>query len=112
MSMLPPEGKLKDPSAAWERVQNRTIYLAVKRLQDIVFSLSALVLLSPLFLLIALLVVMDDPHGGPVFSQERVGKDGRLFRMYKFRSMCVDAEAQLKELMRFNEMNEIGRAHV
>ena len=105
MSMLPPEGKLKDPSAAWERVQNRTIYLAVKRLQDIVFSLSALVLLSPLFLLIALLVVMDDPHGGPVFSQERVGKDGRLFRMYKFRSMCVDAEAQLKELMRFNEMN-------
>lgn len=77
----------------------------MKRLQDIVFSLSALVLLSPLFLLIALLVVMDDPHGGPVFSQERVGKDGRLFRMYKFRSMCVDAEAQLKELMRFNEMN-------
>lgn len=40
-----------------------------------------------------------------MFSQERVGKDGRLFRMHKFRSMCVDAEAQLKELMRFNEMN-------
>lgn len=102
---MPPDSKLKERPEVWGETSHINTYLAVKRFQDIVFSLLALILLSPLFLLIALLVVIDDPQGGPFFSQERVGKDGRPFRMYKFRSMCVDAEAQLKELMRYNEMN-------
>lgn len=103
--MVPPESELREMPVTREKTSGRNVYLAVKRLQDIIFSLLALILLSPLFLLIALLVVIDDPHGSPFFSQERVGKDGRLFRMYKFRSMCVDAEAKLRELMRYNEMN-------
>jgi lipopolysaccharide/colanic/teichoic acid biosynthesis glycosyltransferase len=57
-----------------------------------------MVLLSPLFLLIALLIKLED--GGPViFSQIRVGRFGREFRMFKFRSMRPDAEARLKELL-------------
>ena len=102
---MPPDSKLKERPEVWGETSHINTYLAVKRFQDIVFSLLALILLAPLFLLIALLVVIDDPQGGPFFSQERVGKDGRPSRMYKFRSMCVDAEAQLKELMRYNEMN-------
>ena len=64
----------------------------VKRLFDIVLSASALLLLSPLYCAIALIVRHDSP--GPVFfSQERVGRSGRIFRIYKFRTMHIDAEA-------------------
>ncbi len=74
--------------------------LALKRLLDIVGSMAALIVLSPLFLLITLLVKMD---GGPaLFTQTRVGKFGREFKMYKFRSMCMNAEARLKELLARN----------
>jgi lipopolysaccharide/colanic/teichoic acid biosynthesis glycosyltransferase len=69
-----------------------------KRGLDLLASGSAMVLLSPLFLLIALLIKLED--GGPViFSQIRVGRFGREFRMFKFRSMRPDAEARLKELL-------------
>jgi len=68
-------------------------YGPVKRLADVVFSLLALVLLSPLLLLIALLVKLTSP--GPVlFRQERMSLDGTVFRMLKFRSMRADAEAE------------------
>ena len=78
---------------------------APKRLFDIVVSLVMLVLLSPVFLAIAVLVKLD---GGPiVFPQVRVGKRGRLFKMLKFRSMCVDAEARLKDLLARNELSGI-----
>jgi lipopolysaccharide/colanic/teichoic acid biosynthesis glycosyltransferase len=61
--------------------------------------------LSPLFAAIAALIKWED--GGPVFfSQVRVGKDGRRFHIWKFRSMCQDAEARLKELMARNHHRE------
>ena len=63
----------------------------VKRVLDIVFSCVLLILLSPLFLVIMLLVCMDT-KGGPFFFQERIGRGGRVFKMYKFRSMAVNAE--------------------
>jgi lipopolysaccharide/colanic/teichoic acid biosynthesis glycosyltransferase len=73
-----------------------------KRACDIIASLAALFLLAPLFLLIGLLIKLED--GGPViFSQTRVGKFGREFKMYKFRSMCRDAEARLQELLEKNQ---------
>jgi len=69
----------------------------LKRLMDVVGAASALILLSPVFLAIALAVKADD--GGPVFFRQlRVGKDGSLFRMVKFRSMVTDAEAKLAAL--------------
>jgi Undecaprenyl-phosphate glucose phosphotransferase len=68
-------------------------YGPVKRLADIVFSLAALVLLSPLLLVIAVLVKLTSP--GPVlYRQQRMSLDGTLFEMYKFRSMRADAEAE------------------
>lgn len=82
-------------------------YLLVKRLQDIALSMLALLVLFPLLLLISILIVLDDPHGGPIFAQERAGRNGRIFRMYKFRTMCVDAEEQLEALKRDNEMDRI-----
>ena len=80
---------------AWSVVTGFAYFL--KRIFDIVVSLIALVLLAPVFALIALAVKLD---GGPVFfRQTRFGLYGREFGMLKYRSMCVDAEAKLKDLL-------------
>jgi lipopolysaccharide/colanic/teichoic acid biosynthesis glycosyltransferase len=76
-----------------------------KRTLDIFASVGMLILLSPLFALIGVLVWLED--GGPIFfSQTRVGKNGKQFQMYKIRSMCLDAEQRLKELMAQNQHKE------
>ena len=81
------------------------IYKFIKRAFDIVASAVGLVVLSPLFLVVSILIVLDDPKGPPFFMQTRVGKDGKEFKFYKFRSMVVEAEAQLGSLMDRNEMD-------
>lgn len=80
-------------------------YWAVRRAQDIIFSLISLIVLSPLMLLIAIIIFIDDPKGSPIFTQIRCGKDGKPFKFYKFRSMCVNAESKLETLLKDNEMN-------
>ena len=84
-------------------IEDRAAYRFVKRAFDIVFSAAVLVVFCWLFAIIAILIKVDDPKGPVFFSQERVGKDGRTFRMLKFRSMCVDAEDKLAELRELNE---------
>lgn len=87
---------------AWRCTLGCTAFL--KRCLDITVSAVMLLLLSPLLLVIAYLVKRD---GGPVFfKQKRVGLRGREFGMLKFRSMCVDAEARLKELLAQNEKSD------
>lgn len=77
----------------------------LKRALDIVLSLAALIVLSPLFGLIALLVWIED--GGSIFfTQIRVGQFGREFKMFKIRSMCLDAEQRLKDLLARNQHKE------
>lgn len=82
-----------------------TWYLLIKRVQDIVLSLLALIILFPIMLIVAILIYIDDPKGSPIFSQIRCGKNGKQFKFYKFRSMCVDAEYKLQELLKNNEMD-------
>lgn len=78
-------------------------YDRVKRVFDVVVAGLALIVLSPVLLIIALIIFMDDPHGSPIYVSKRMGKNGRIFDFYKFRSMCVNAEKQLGELMNLNE---------
>jgi exopolysaccharide biosynthesis polyprenyl glycosylphosphotransferase len=74
----------------------------LKRMLDIVVASSSLLVLSPLFAIVALAIRLDSP--GPVFFiQNRVGFNKRRFRMLKFRTMCVDAEARMQELEHLNE---------
>ena len=80
-------------------------YWVLRRAQDIVFSLLALILLAPLALLISLAIVLDSPGDGVIFRQRRVGRDGKLFWLYKFRTMCPDAEEQLNELLSQHQMD-------
>lgn len=88
-----------------EFLHQKRAYAFLCRSRDVVFSLLAIIVLSPLMLLVALLIVMDDPHGSPIFSQYRVGKNGEPFKLYKFRSMIVNAEGKLDMLLKQNEMD-------
>jgi len=72
----------------------RRTYRAVKRVFDIFISLTAVILLSPLFLFTALLIKLCSPRGSVIFKQIRVGKYGKPFEMYKFRTMKMDAEKE------------------
>ncbi len=91
--------------AAAERLSGRRAYRFVKRVFDIAFSLLVLACFCWLLAIIAIAVKVDDPKGPVLFGQRRVTKDGREFTMYKFRSMCADAEEHLVELRAFNEKN-------
>ncbi len=85
--------------------KKKPVYDAIKRVFDIVCSALALLVLSPLFLVLILLIRRD---GGPAFyTQVRVGQGGKHFRIYKFRSMCVNADSpeMLEKLRQFNEMD-------
>ena len=98
------EGLDPEAARAAERLRTgRWAYRAVKRAFDVCFSACVLVCLSWLFLIVAVAIKLDDPEGPVIFSQARVGRAGREFRMYKFRSMCADAESRLAELAGRNE---------
>ena len=88
-----------------EMLRSHRHYWVLRRAQDIVFSLLALILLAPLALVISLAIVLDSPGDGAIFRQRRVGRDGKLFWLYKFRTMCPDAEEQLNELLSQNQMD-------
>ena len=87
----------------WQHPHKIRYRHVVKRITDIACSSLALVVLSPLLLFCALAVKISDHKGPVIFKQTRVGRNGKLFTMYKFRSMYVDAEERKKELMAQNE---------
>lgn len=80
----------------------KPVYEKIKRFSDIICAVSAMTILSPVFVLTAVLIVADD-FGSPFYTQERIGKDGKPFRIYKFRSMYLDADERRKELLALNE---------
>lgn len=77
-------------------VKNSMIYRVVKRMIDIVGAISGLILLSPLFIIISLLIKIEDPKGDVIFGHKRVGKDGNMFSCLKYRSMFSNAEEMKK----------------
>jgi exopolysaccharide biosynthesis polyprenyl glycosylphosphotransferase len=91
------------PLLSFESAPEQLLPLMIKRLFDIVVSAAVLVLTSPVFAAVALLI--KTTSRGPVFFvQERGSLNGRTFKLYKFRTMVVDAEARLKDLQALNEM--------
>lgn len=90
------------PLLTLETIPSNILHLAVKRFIDAGTSACGLVLLSPIFLLIALIIRITS--SGPVFfKQRRCGLNGRRFNIYKFRTMVIDAEERLQEMVKFNE---------
>ena len=98
-----------------EKIQENTVdnrilnesdkrYEKAKRVFDAVASLVLLVVLFVPMAVVALIIVIDSPGASPIYMQERVGLNGKTFRLYKFRSMVPNAEKQLNSLLSQNEM--------
>lgn len=85
--------------------RHRYVYRSVKRIFDFVASLLGLILLSPVFLIVAIAIKLEDPKGPVFYSQTRLGKQQQPFKMYKFRSMIVNADKLLKKLADQNEVD-------
>lgn len=88
-----------------EILRTKRFYWVGRRAQDIFFSLLALIVLAIPMLIVALVIWIDSPGASPIFSQNRVGRDGKVFKFYKFRSMVPNAEAKLHEVLEQNEMD-------
>lgn len=88
-----------------QKLKEKKLYWIGRRAQDIFFSLLALTVLAIPMLVVALVIWIDSPGASPVFSQNRVGRNGKIFKFYKFRSMVPNAEEKLKEVLAQNEMD-------
>ncbi|MBQ9120351.1 MAG: sugar transferase [Lachnospiraceae bacterium] len=91
------------PVITWHTVSLNSSAKAAKRVMDIIGSLAGIILSSPIMLITAIAIKLDS-KGPVIFKQKRIGQNGRHFYMYKFRSMCNDAEALKKQLAAQNEM--------
>lgn len=78
-------------------------YLILKRAIDIICSSIGIILLSPVFIIVAIIIKLEDPKGSIFFGQERCGQFTKPFKMLKFRSMVYNAEELLDELQHLNE---------
>ena len=85
--------------------RSRTKYWKQKRVFDVIVSATALILLLPVFVAVSIAICLDDPHGSPIYKQTRIGRHGKPFLLYKFRTMVVNAEALRGELLQRNEMD-------
>lgn len=85
-------------------VYKNPVYLISKRCFDIVFSLLCLIVFAIPMLLTMLIIVIDSPGAPPIYTQERVGKNGKVFKFYKLRSMVPNADQMLDSLLDQNEM--------
>lgn len=96
---------LEEDQIEYRSEYSKTImYFVTKRIIDLLGSIIGLILLSPILIITAIVIKLDSK--GPIFFiQERVGKNGEYFNMYKFRSMVIDAEEKLYQLKDKNEMS-------
>lgn len=92
-----------DTYCSSKTLDKKPVYTFFKRLFDIFFSFISIIILSPLFLIIAIAIKIDDFKGPVIYVSDRVGKNGIIFKFYKFRSMCVDADTKYQELQNKNE---------
>ena len=80
-------------------------YEKLQRARDVVLSILALVISGPFLFVMGLLVMLESPGAGPIYSQTRIGKDGKPFTCYKIRTMYPNAEQELEALLSQNEMD-------
>ena len=85
-------------------LRQKSVYQFIKRIIDIIGSIFGLLILAPVFLVVAIAMKTEERDGPIFFSQVRVGKNGKEFKMYKIRSMCVGAEKMLNDLLKYNEV--------
>ena len=85
-------------------IKNKPFFDFFKRCFDIVVSILCLLILAVPLLVVAIVILIDSPGASPIYTQDRVGKNGRVFKFYKFRSMIPNADSLLENLLDKNEM--------
>lgn len=95
---------LESNGETYTKVRNTSIYTFIKKIIDIIGAICGLVILSPI-LFIVMIAIKIESKGPVVFSQDRVGYKGEIFKMYKFRSMVANAEELKENLEKENEMD-------
>ena len=96
--------QLKKEEECGFKANGGKVYLFFKRFFDIILSLLGLICLSPALIIVAIAIKLES-EGPVLFSQDRVGKDGKTFKMYKMRSMVSNAEELKEKLLKQNEMS-------
>ena len=91
-------------NSAVEKKEYRLIYSILKRIIDVVGALFGLIILSPILIIVGILIKLES-KGPIIFAQKRVGLNGKDFKMYKFRSMVINAEEIKEKLKEKNEMS-------
>lgn len=86
-----------------KQIKSRFMYHSIKRVFDFIAAICGVIILSPVMLVIAILIKAED-HGPVFYKQVRVGKNGKKFKMYKFRSMFVNADKMLAKLKEQNDV--------
>lgn len=86
-----------------KKIKSRFMYHSIKRVFDFIAAICGVIILSPAMLVIAILIKAED-HGHVFYKQVRVGKNGKTFKMYKFRSMFVNADKMLAKLKEQNDV--------
>lgn len=104
MVQIPEENITREAQQRVE-IKSKPVYEMCKRITDIILAVAALVILFVPFIVISLIIVIDSPGASPIFVQKRVGKNGKEFNFYKFRSMVPNAEVMLDSLLDRNEMD-------
>lgn len=102
-SILKTNSKIERKSII-KKIRNIT-YIIFKRLFDIIVSFVGLVILSPLFIIVSILIKSED-KGSIFLKQQRIGKSGKLFTLYKFRSMVPNADEILKEMLKDSKIKK------
>lgn len=88
----------------YEVKKQNIAYRFVKRLIDIIAGIVGIILLIPLTIVLGIIRIIKKENDGPLFYEQlRIGKNGKQFRMYKYRSMCMNADERLKEYLEENE---------
>ena len=87
-----------------KQIESRFMYHSIKRVFDFIAAICGVIILSPVMLVIAILIKAED-HGPVFYKQVRVGKNGKKFKMYKFRSMFVNADQMLAKLKEQNDVD-------
>jgi len=88
-----------------EQINKNSTYLYMKRTFDLICAICGVIVLLPVFIIVAIIIKLEDPKGPVFFKQTRVGLNEKEFKMYKFRSMVSDAEEKLEALLSKNEVS-------
>jgi len=97
------KSSINEQTALIKKLESQKVYLIRKRWMDTFLASFGLVFLSPLFFIVTILIKIEDRRAKVIFKQARVGQDGQIFYMYKFRSMVSNAEQLLEDLLIKND---------